>query len=169
MKTIPLSAFIASLLLSTATFAEKVTYEDAVASSAAFYETNNAVNSPPSDRGLGPEEQQSQVSDGASWIEHWSGKTTGSVSVPQSAKEVFIKYISKSGQEEYVVVPTNAGRVPFTAYSISDSGESSSGHNNWSCSESASGVYSNFTVTGDKKGRLGRCYAVVFITGIMYR
>ncbi|MEJ3634364.1 hypothetical protein [Vibrio vulnificus] len=64
MKTLPLSAFIASLLLSTATFAEKVTYEDALTSSAGFYETNNALNTPPPLGGIGPKEQQEKSADG---------------------------------------------------------------------------------------------------------
>ncbi|EHY1015360.1 hypothetical protein [Vibrio vulnificus] len=57
MKKILLTTIAASLLFSGQSLAAKVTYEDAVASSADFYNANNALNTPPSAQGLGPEEQ----------------------------------------------------------------------------------------------------------------
>ena len=51
------------MLLSGHAFA-KVTYEDAVASSSAFYEANNAVNNAPSMSGLSPKEKPTTSGEG---------------------------------------------------------------------------------------------------------
>ncbi|EJN6713239.1 hypothetical protein NQN45_004097 [Vibrio vulnificus] len=58
MKKTLLAAMAATLLFGNPAMATKVTYEDAVASSAEFYNANNALNTPPSDKGIGPGEQQ---------------------------------------------------------------------------------------------------------------
>ncbi|WP_231571961.1 hypothetical protein [Vibrio jasicida] len=58
MKKTLFAAMAATLLLGSHSIAAKVTYEDAVASSAGFYENNNAVNKAPTMSGLGPDEQK---------------------------------------------------------------------------------------------------------------
>ncbi|MEK0272069.1 hypothetical protein WM008_20640 [Vibrio vulnificus] len=58
MKKTLLAAMAATLLFGNPAMATKVTYEDAVASSAGFYAANNAINTPPSARGLDAEELQ---------------------------------------------------------------------------------------------------------------
>jgi len=52
MKKTLLAAMTATLLMGSHAMAAKVTYEDAVASSADFYEHNNSVNKPPQTVGL---------------------------------------------------------------------------------------------------------------------
>ncbi|HFQ5065518.1 TPA: hypothetical protein ACGUVR_004068 [Vibrio vulnificus] len=64
MKKTLLAAMAATLLFGNPAMATKVTYEDAVASSAGFYAANNAINTPPSARGLDAEEQQEKSADG---------------------------------------------------------------------------------------------------------
>lgn len=56
MKKILLTTIASALVFSGHIFA-KVTYEDAVKSSADFYEANNAVNKPPSYQGLNKREK----------------------------------------------------------------------------------------------------------------
>lgn len=62
MKKTLLAAITATLLLGSHAMAAKVTYEDAVASSADFYEHNNSVNKPPQTVGLTEGELQDSTS-----------------------------------------------------------------------------------------------------------
>ncbi|EIA0806469.1 hypothetical protein ACSYON_004060 [Vibrio vulnificus] len=62
MKKTLLAAMAATLLFGNPAMATKVTYEDAVASSAGFYEANNAVNKTPSQSGLGDKEKSNESS-----------------------------------------------------------------------------------------------------------
>ena len=145
----------------------KVTYEDAVASSADYYQSNAAVNKPPREGvGLLPSELQ-DTSSGEGWTQYWSGSTTGGIGIPRSAKEVFVRYVRGRSITGHDTFPTNGGAVTFAG--DSQSKNSNSENNDWgSCSVSALGQYSNFVISGGESSDKV-CNASVRITGIMYR
>lgn len=144
----------------------KVTFEIAAEQDAAARAYNNSVNKGAPIGGL-DDIALEESSGGDAWKSHWTGRTTGSVSVPRNAKEVFVRYTNPNNASGYTTFPTNAGG--FSIGSHSSSYSSNSHHNqNSDCSITASGNYSNYSVGGADR-RSGRCHARVYITSVMYR
>ncbi|YCO02371.1 hypothetical protein ACB087_10350 (plasmid) [Vibrio sp. VNB-15] len=73
MKKTLLTTIAAILVLGSPISVAKVTYEDAVASSSAFYEANNAVNIAPPDKGLTDGELQDK--DASYGIGKWANSS----------------------------------------------------------------------------------------------
>lgn len=155
-------------MLAVNAHAEKVTFEMAAAQDAAARAHNNAVSKGAPIGGFGPDALV-ETSSGDAWKSHWTGKTTGSVSVPRNAKEIFVKYQQggKNAGVAYKTFPVNAGAINIGSQSASWN-SSSQNHDN-SCSASATATYSNFVVKGDKERTGTFCDVAVYITSVMYR
>ncbi|MHA2743022.1 hypothetical protein [Vibrio harveyi] len=118
MKKIMLTTIASALVFSGHVLA-KVTYEDAVASSSGFYEANNAINNPPSNSGLGPDEQQKSGS--ANQMGKWVkiGGSTNSASAGEYSVILAPSAVGKSclkGQKGLIM---DKGEV-CTSFSSSD-------------------------------------------------
>ena len=85
---------LSAILCATPTFA-KVTYEDAVASSAAFHERNNAVSKEPNSEGLraGELQENNAANQMGKWVKISNSETN----------------ISNAGDYASILAPTSAG------------------------------------------------------------
>lgn len=146
----------------------KVTFEIAAEQDAAARAYNNSVNKGAPIGGL-DDIALEESSGGDAWKSHWTGRTTGSVSVPRNAKEVFVKYQKgvRNHSNGYDIVPVNAGSLIIA--SDSASWTSSSQNHDRHCSASASAKYSNYTVSGGQEYTGVHCNVAVYITSVMYR
>lgn len=150
---------------------EKITLDMAIEQDAAARAYNNSVDMGALQGGMSQDALENTGS-GAGWKAHWSGSTIGSVSIPRSAKEVFVRYSinGSSLSPGYNQFPVNGGAITFATASDSDRNGSSESAQQWSCSVVAKGQYSNFTVSGQQaQDRFKRCLAKVAITSVMYR
>lgn len=146
----------------------KVTFEIAAEQDAAARAYNNSVNKGAPIGGL-DDIALEESSGGDAWKSHWTGRTTGSVSVPRNAKEIFVKYQQggKNAGVAYKTFPVNAGAINIGSQSAS--WNSSSQNHDSSCSATATATYANYVVKGDKRRTGTFCDVAVYITSVMYR
>lgn len=144
----------------------KVTFEDAVQQDADARAYNNSINKGAPIGGLNPEALEENSASGEGWKPHWTGSTTGSISVPHNAKEVFVKYTlsgrnshSETGMTSF---PVNAGGIEIARKTDARN----------QCRATAVGTFSNHRVNGQSRGNShmgSNCTAYVSITNVMYR
>lgn len=101
-------------LFSLNSYADKVTFDMAVEQDNAARANNYSVNVGAPEGGMDSSALVGNSSSG--WKPHWSGTTTGSVSIPGNAKEVFV--VTSNGTHSF---PKNGGA--FTLETVSRSNE----------------------------------------------
>ncbi len=167
MKIKNLAAVLLTIFAAN-TYADKVTFDMAAEQDAAARANNYSVNVGSPSGGMSSIALESSGS-GDGWNKHWSGSTTGAISVPRSAKEIFVRYTTSGNASAtgYDIFPVNGGNITFAVASTRRN--SSSQNHEWSCSTSASGTYSNYRLTGGSSTNTHRCKASVNLTMVMYR